>query len=111
VTAQHKLTTRLGTRQRTLLADLERLFHWHASDRTSRVVNVIEPNLAGATAIARALVRAVDLAVDPPDPGTERKAAPAFGGNLLPGGRGGELLRVCARRVVGTLDSTRESDA
>jgi hypothetical protein len=44
---------KLAAEHRFLLADLERLFHGHgvASDEPW-FVNVIEPNLAGATAVA-----------------------------------------------------------
>ncbi len=44
---------RLAREQGLVLADLERLFHGHGvADNEPWFVNVIEPNLAGATAIA-----------------------------------------------------------
>jgi hypothetical protein len=56
---------KLASEHGFLLADFERLFHGDgiASDEPW-FLQVIEPNLAGATAIAEHLVRAADVLID-----------------------------------------------
>jgi lysophospholipase L1-like esterase len=62
---------RLARERGFLLADLERLFHGHglASDEPW-FVQLIEPNLAGATAIAEHWFELLNVASERPHPGT-----------------------------------------